>query len=194
MCNFDYEIQSIELALRKVHLRMGLHELLQLILLLKLVTRRETLLFLSHVKHHLLDCRPCLSVQIRQLWGFRVYLLSIDFDISLNGCAPPAGLVFPLFDVQVQVPAFVAIKISVLDGPVGFLSVDLVLPLSIDEGVPINNHHQLIDGDCNLQVLLCYGIIQKDEHFQILHTSSSTSNVCVQMYFSVRPPFPLGAG
>ena len=67
MYNFDYEIQSIELALRKVHLRMGLHELLQLILLLKLVTRRETLLFLSHVKHHLLDCRPCLSVQIRQL-------------------------------------------------------------------------------------------------------------------------------
>ncbi len=43
---------------------MSLHELLQLILLLQLITRWKALLFLPHIEHHLLDSRPGLSIKV----------------------------------------------------------------------------------------------------------------------------------
>ncbi len=47
-----------ELVLRKVHFRMGRHELLEHVLLFLLVGRRQTHLLLPLVVHHLLHLRP----------------------------------------------------------------------------------------------------------------------------------------
>ena len=109
---------------------MRLHELFHLLLLLQFVTGWQTLLLLSHVEHHLLHCRPSLPLQVRQLRWLRVYLLSVYFSVALDGSAPPACLILPLFKVYMQVASLVVIYFSILDGPVSFLRIDFVLPLA----------------------------------------------------------------
>ena len=118
---------------------MLLHELLQLILLLQFVAGGQSLLLLTHIEHHLLHRRPSLSVQIGQLGGFGIDLLRVDFDIALDGSAPPTVLVFPLLDVDVHVLALIALDLSVFNRPVSLLSVDSVLPLPVDQRRPVDN-------------------------------------------------------
>lgn len=98
-------------------------------------------MLLPHIEHHLLDSRSCLTIKVGELRGLGVDLLSVDLNIALNRSAPPTVLVLPFLDVDVQVLSFIALQLSVLDRPIGFLSVDLVFPLSIDQG-------HSVDGDC----------------------------------------------
>jgi hypothetical protein len=127
-----------------------LHEFLQLILLLQLVTRRKTLLLLFHIKHHLLNSRPSLAVQVRQLRRFWVDLLSVDFGVALYGAAPPTRLVFPLLDIDVQILSFVVVQIASLDSPESLLCIDFVLPFTINQNNTIDGNSQLIKGNRNL--------------------------------------------
>lgn len=148
---------------------MRLHELLQLILLLQLITRREALLLLPHVEHHLLDSRSGLAIKVGQLRWFGVDLLSVDLDIALNSSTPPTVLVLPFLDVDVQVLSFVVVQLSVLNRPVSFLSVDFVFPFSVDQGHAVDKDSQLVKSDGDFQVLLGDCSVKEDEHFQVLN-------------------------
>ena len=58
---------SRELRLGEVHLRMSLHELVEHLPLLQLVSGGQSHRLLSLVKHHLLDCLTSLSIEIGEL-------------------------------------------------------------------------------------------------------------------------------
>lgn len=124
--------KSTKLALRKVHLWMCLHKLFHFILFLKLVWCWETLLLLSHIKHHLLNCGSCISIEIWKFWWFRVNFLCINFSISFNWSTPPWCLVFPLLNIYMNVFAFISINFTIFNRPIGFLRINFIFPFSID--------------------------------------------------------------
>ena len=112
---------------------MSFHEFLHFSFFFEFIRTGETLLFLSHVEHHFFDGGSGLSFEIRQFGGFGVDFLGVDLLVTFYRGAPPGGLVFPFFDVDMNVLSFVVIEFSVFNGPVGFLGVDFIFPLSVDK-------------------------------------------------------------
>lgn len=134
---------------------MSFHKLFKLILLLQLVTGWQTLLFLSHVEHHLLHSRSCFSIQIRQLRRLGIDLLSVDLDVSLDGSAPPAGLVFPFFNIKVKIFSFISFEICTFDGPIGLINVNFIFPFAIDQSSAIDDDQELFHRVSDLHILFC---------------------------------------
>ncbi len=103
--------------------------------------------------------------------------MRVDFNVPLNGSAPPTILVLPFLDIYVKVLSLVAVQLPILNGPVGFFRVDLVLPFSVDKRHSVDQNSQFISSYGHLHVLLRHTLIQKDEHFHVLHHRKSTSKV-----------------
>lgn len=81
------------LRIAEIHLRVLFLELLQNIRLLLLIARRQSLLLLSLVKHHLLNHTPCLPIQIRKLGVLRRYLRNVDLGCAGDDVRPPFHLI-----------------------------------------------------------------------------------------------------
>ena len=72
---------------------MLLLELLQHLVLLLILTCRQSHLFLPLIIHHLLDHCPCLTVQVTKLAVLRLYLGRVDLGGTLDDAVPPLHLV-----------------------------------------------------------------------------------------------------
>ena len=84
-------------------------------------------MFLVLVEHHLFDCGSGIAVEVGQLRILRLYLLSVDLNISLNQAVPPvAAFVFLNGDIQ---GALVSISLEI---PKALSSIDLLVPFSPD--------------------------------------------------------------
>lgn len=186
---------SSELALGEIHFWMGFHELLHFFSFLKFVWCWKALLFLPHIEHHFFHSRSCFTIEIRQFRRLGVDFLCVNFRITFYWRAPPWGLIFPFFNVYMNIFSFIAIKLSIFNGPISLFRVNFVFPLSVYQRLSFNIYLKFFNGNANFGVFLCYIRINKNEHFKILYDYFKiTSSVWVQIYFSVLPPLPFGAG
>lgn len=159
---------SSEFALREIHFGVGLHKLFHFSSFFEFIGCGETLLFLPHIKHHFFDGGSGLSIKVRQFGWFRVDFLGVDLLITFDGSTPPRGLVFPFFDVDMNVLSFVVIELSVFNSPVGFLGVDFIFPFAVDECLALDGHFKLINGKVNFGGFLYNIWVHKNEHLKIL--------------------------
>jgi len=72
---------------------MCVHESLELVLLLNLITSGQSLLFLLLVKHHLLDGGASFAIQVRELRILGLNLLCINLGVALDHTVPPVHTV-----------------------------------------------------------------------------------------------------
>lgn len=187
--------ESAEFALGKVHFGVGFHELLHFSFLVKLIRCGQALLLLSHIKHHLLHSGSCFPLKVWELWWFRVNLLRINLRITLDRAAPPRSLILPLLDIDVNILALISINFAVLNGPISFLRIYFTFPLSINQCYALSYHFEFIHRNTHFSCLFYHVRINENEHLQVLTLNKMlTYNVWVQIYLSVLPPFPFGAG
>mmetsp|Transcript_25487 Transcript_25487/g.43507 ORF Transcript_25487/g.43507 Transcript_25487/m.43507 type:complete len:160 (-) Transcript_25487:237-716(-) len=104
------------LAIAKIHLGMTPLKLLQYLMLLRLLARRQPQRLLPLIVHHLLHRLSRLAVQIAQLRIFRLDFANVDFGISRTDGIPPFGLIVFLEGED----EFIA----VFDGPEGVVDDD----------------------------------------------------------------------
>ena len=95
--------------------------------------------------------------------------MSVDLNITLDGSAPPAGLIFPFLDVNIDVFAFIALDFSINDIPISLLRVNFVFPFAINQSYSINDDNQFIKSDSHFQILLSDRRIQEYVHLQVLN-------------------------
>ena len=87
-------IDSVELAVREIHLWMLSHERFESILFFLLVTCRFTQFLLSLIVHHLFHHSPRFSVQVGKLAVLGLNLLCVDLRVSGHQFVPPFHLVY----------------------------------------------------------------------------------------------------
>lgn len=164
--NFTTTVSSIEFTVWEVHFWMSFHKLFKFFLLCQLVWCWESCLFLPHVKHHLLNCGSCLSVQIWQFWWFRVYFLCVNLFVSFNWSAPPTCLIFPLLNCNIYIFSFVVLNLAFLNCPQRVIRVDFTFKFSIDNSLSIHINFQCIKSNCDFNLFFCNLFANKDVHIQ----------------------------
>jgi hypothetical protein len=108
---------------------VGIHEGLELVLLLELVAGRESLLLLLLVEHHLLDGGARLGVEVAELGVLRLDLLGVDLGVALDDAVPPVHAVH-LGEGHLE-GALVTI---LLEGPERLGHLDLLVEGPVDDG------------------------------------------------------------
>ena len=101
---------------------MSVHECLEFVFLLELLTGRESFLLLLLIEHHLLDGLASRVIEVRQLRVLRLNLLGVDLGVALNDAVPPVHAVH-LHKRELE-SALCAIC---LKGPEGVGSLDLLV-------------------------------------------------------------------
>ena len=147
---------------------MSLHKLLHFSFLLKLIWCWKTLLLLSHIKHHLLNSWSCFTIKIWKLWWLRINFLSINLSVTFNWSAPPWGLIFPLFNIDMNILAFISINLAIFNRPICFLRINFTLPFSIYQTLTFYCYLQFFHWNVYFSCLFSYIGIDKNEHFEIL--------------------------
>ena len=124
---------SVNLTIAKIHLGMRFLELLENLLLLELIRRRQPHLFLFHIEKHLANCCLCfrvLDVRVRR-W-FRVDFLRVDLRVASDRSWQPTILILPFLHSDMDNFRQLVVYVLIFEGPERLFSKDLLVEFPVD--------------------------------------------------------------